>query len=326
MIERIGGWNAANAPNLRAALRPTPRAVDDPEVRRRLALLPLLLFVLALAPAAAAAPPLHTWTGKVTFVADGDTIDVDIDGDGTRVARHVRLTGINANEISRYSKYPERRRGACHAVAATARVENLIRRAHWRVRLAAQDPRSHSGHRLRRQVSVWLDGRWVDVDRVLVAEGYALWLPNPIERAFNDDYRRLSLRAAAQHLRIWNPHACGPVPAPGARLSLALNWDADGADGDNPNGEWVRVRNDGPEPVALDGWWVRDSTLRRFTFPGGTTLAPGDGRTVYVGPGEAGGDAFHWGLREPTFENAGDGAYLFDRRGNLRAAEVYPRS
>src|SRR5215217_5895824 len=68
-------------------------------------------------------PTCHYWYGKVTFIADGDTIDVRVSGETKRV----RVTGLNAMEMTRYSKYPSRRRGACHAVAATARMEQLLR-------------------------------------------------------------------------------------------------------------------------------------------------------------------------------------------------------
>jgi endonuclease YncB( thermonuclease family) len=294
-------------------------------MRRRLLLI-VLLCLLAPATADAARAPMHQWTGRVTFIADGDTIDVDVDGDGTHAARPIRITGINAPELTRYSKYPSRRRGECHGVAAAARLESLIRRAHGRVRLSAQDPASRSGHRLRRAVAVRSGRGWLDAGGVLVGEGYALWLPNATEWAFNDDYRRLSLQAEARGLRLWDPQGCAPVPAPDARLSMQVNWDADGNDFQNVDGEWMRVRNDSPAPVALDGWWVRDSALRRFTFPRGTVVGAGRSVTVYVGRGRDGASDFYWGLASPAFENAGDGGYLFDRRGNLRAADIYPGS
>src|SRR5215203_3799925 len=99
----------------------------------------LLAIVLLLATAATATaatgpcmpggPTCHFWAGKVTFIADGDTIDVRIGGH----VKRVRITGLNAMEMTRYSKYPARRRGACHAVAATARIEQLLRAGHLRV-------------------------------------------------------------------------------------------------------------------------------------------------------------------------------------------------
>ena len=104
------------------------------------------------------------------------------------------MTGINAMELRVYSHTAARRRGECHAVAATARLEQLIRRGGWRVRLAAQDPRSHSNVRLRRQVSVRVGGSWLDAGRLLLAEGHALWLANPVEWAWNRAYAAATSR------------------------------------------------------------------------------------------------------------------------------------
>jgi endonuclease YncB( thermonuclease family) len=285
----------------------------------------------ATGPCVPGGPMCHFWTGKVTFIADGDTIDVDVDGDGTHRFKPVRLTGINAMELHRYSKYPARRRGDCHGLEATARLEQLLRAAHLRVRLAAQDVSAHSGHRLRRQVSVRLGGRWVDLNRVLVAEGHALWMPHSVEWAWNADYRALSQAAAAAHLRLWNPRGCGVGPSPDAGLSMRLDYDADGNDGANVNGELARIANPSGAPVSLAGWWFRDSALRRYTFPPGAVIPAGGSIVLHMGRGPSGGDEFHWGLSTPPFDNPsydqrsmGDGAYLFDPRGNLRDSVIYP--
>ena len=277
----------------------------------------------------AGSPRCQYWYGKATFFADGDTIDVRLPG--ARV-RRVRLTGINAMEQSRYSRYPSRRRGACHALAATARLERLIRRGGRRVRLAAQDPASAAGRRLRRQVSTRIDGRWVDVGRALVEEGRALWLPHGVEHAWNRDYRRLSQAAAARRLRLFDPQGCGRGPAADVEPALRLRWDARGDDGRNVNGEWAQIANPGPGPLALGRWTVRDSSARRFTFPRNTVIPAGGRVRVHVGRGAREERRFHWGLPGPAFENPtggrrgmGDGGYLFDPRGNVRAAVIYPR-
>ena len=214
----------------------------------------IVLFAALAAPASASVGPclpggspdgaLCTfWTGKVTFVADGDTIDVDIAGDGSKRARRVRLTGINAMELTRYSHTASKRRGDCHGVEATARLEQLLKRARWRVRLAAQDPASTTGGRLRRQVSARLNGRWVDVGRALLAEGHALWLPN------------------------------GHGPA--AQLSMEVQYDPRGNERLDVNGEYAEIHNDSDHDVALGGWWFRDSALRRYTFPQDATVPAG---------------------------------------------------
>jgi hypothetical protein len=192
------------------------------------------------------------------------------------------------------------------------------------VRLAAEDPRSRSGHRLRRQVSVRLGGRWVDVDRTLVAEGLALWLPNDVESAWSHDYRTLSEQARSAGKQLFDPTGCGAGPAANAGLTMQLNWDADGNDGANVNGEWARISNPSGAPVSLHRWRFRDSALRHYTFPASAVVPAGGSLLLRMGRGADGGGEFHWGLSTPPFENNGDGAYLFDPRGNVRASVIYP--
>jgi endonuclease YncB( thermonuclease family) len=308
----------------------------------------LLLSVVAVASAMAIAAPAAgartgsclapgdtrtctVWTGKVAWVDDGDTLRVDLDGDGSRATIKVRMTGINAQEQTVYTSNPRARRGECHALEATARLEQLIRRGHGRVRLAALDGSARAGARWRRAVAVKIKGRWLDVGARLVAEGHALWMANPRENAWNAEYSRLAERAAARRLRMWNPTYCGPGPSDAARLSVQVNADADGDDADFVNGEWVRIRNLDPvNAVHLGGWTLRGG-LRRFEFPEWVTLPGGEWLTVYAGTGANTWTDLFWGQRTPLFVNAttgdpvvGDGAYLIDPQGDMRAWMTYP--
>jgi endonuclease YncB( thermonuclease family) len=311
-------------------------------VPRVVACLIVVLAALAFAPAAQArvgsclAPGAKilctVWTGKVTYIGDGDTIYVDVKGDRTSKTLHVRMTGLNATEQSVYSMTPSRRRGECHSLEATARLEQLIRASRWRVRLAAQDPGSHSGARPRRAVAVRIDGRWRDVATILLAEGHALFLPNRTEWAWNAGYSQIAEQAAATGAGLWNPTYCGLGPSDASPLRVIVDPDAPGSDAKNLNGEWIRVRNLDPvNEVHLGGWWVRDSALRKYTFPDWATLPPNDSLTVYVGKGTDTWTEFFWNQRRPVFENPnggeramGDGAYLFDPQGDLRASMTYP--
>ena len=59
-------------------------------------------------------------------------------------------------------------------------------------------------------------------------------------------------------------------------MRLLVNWDADGDDNLDPNGEWVRITNLDPvNPLPLGGWWLRDSALRRLVFPSWAEVPPG---------------------------------------------------
>ena len=267
----------------------------------------------------------NIWTGKVTYVGDGDTIYVNVDGDGKRTSERVRLTGINTTEQSVYSRSAAKRRGECHALDATARIEQLIRLSKWRVRLYALDPSSRSGPRLRRVVAVRMSGRWRDAGRRLITEGHAVWLPNLQEFAWNLDYGRLAERAAEQQLGVWDPAGCGVGPSDGIPLKVTVNGNVRFL-----NDEWVRVRNLDPvNEVSLGGWSIRDSALNRFVFPDWATLPPGESLTLHVGDGTHTWTEFFWGRPGPVFDNIGqnsrgDAAYLVDPLGNFRAWMTYP--
>jgi endonuclease YncB( thermonuclease family) len=264
-------------------------------------------------------------SGKVTYVGDGDTVRVDIAGDGGRASVPVRLTGINTTEQTVHSRIASLRRGECHSLEATARLDELLRANRYRVRLYALDPASASGRRLKRVLATRVRGRWRDVGRILVTEGHAVWLAGLREYAWNVDYARRAERAAARQLNIWNPTYCGVGPSDASPLKVTVNgsprsvWD-----------EWVRVRNLDPvNTVHLGGWTVRDSALNRYVFPDWATLPPGESLTVYVGEGTDTWIEFFWNRRRQLFDQMGqnsngDGAYLVDPDGDIRAWMTYP--
>ncbi len=277
-------------------------------------------------------PTCHFWRGKLRWVDDGDTIDVNMPtSTGKRKNVRVRIIGIQAMEQSVYASNPRRRKGACHALPATARLEQLIRKGRGTVRLGAQDPTSVSRRRLRRSVAVKIRGKWQDLGRILVGEGHALWLPYTVEYAWNAPYSGLAQQAALRRVNMWDTNACGDGPSESAALRLTVYPDPKGSDLHNLNGEQVRIENLSAQEVPLQGWWLRDSSLARYEFPSWTVIPPGGSISVDVGSGVDSGTFFYWGLDHPVFENAtrdgrglGDGAYLFDPQGDLRAWMTYP--
>ena len=302
-----------------------------------------LAAMAALAPAAPAGAAVHepcligtsepicsVTHGKVNYVDDGDTLDVDLLGDGTHRGRRVRVTGIQAMEQTIYASNPAKRRGECHATDATALVDHLRKLSHGQVRLAAIDPNSSSRGRLRRSVAFLVRGRWYDLGRYLIARGAALWFPNRLEYPWNYGYNVLQAQTAASGVGLWDTSYCGIGPDDDVPTKLWVNWDADGDDSVNVDGEWIQIRNESAvKDLPLAGWWVRDSDLRRYRFPSDAHIPPLSSVRVYVGAGPELG--FHWGLNFPAFEDAtygkralGDGAYLFDPQGDLRAWMEYP--
>jgi endonuclease YncB( thermonuclease family) len=280
---------------------------------------------------AAGSPVCQVWTGKVTWVPDGDTPQVVVAG--TKTAQSIRVIGIQTMEQSVYSKVPAKRRGQCHALAATARVEALVKAGGGVVRMTAQYPssRSETNPRPLRSIAVKIGGQWRDLGLDLIRNGLAIWLPSDREWAWNSAYRIASQQAAAERRGLFDTDACGYGPNQKARVSLDVNYDAPGIDADNLNGEWFRINNASGLPLPIGGWWVRDSALRRFTFPAGAVVPANGAIHVHVGRGARTATRYYWGQTLPVFGNptgdyraVGDGGYLFDPHGDLRAWKIYP--
>ncbi len=279
----------------------------------------------------AGSPTCQVWTGKVSWVPDGDTPQVVVAG--TTTAQSIRVIGIQTMEHAVYSKVPAKRRGECHALAATARVEALIRAGDGVVRLTAQyaSSRSETNPRPLRSIAVKIGGQWRDIGLDLVRNGLALWLPNDREWAWNAAYRIASQQAAAERRGLFDTDSCNYGPYQNAKISMTVSYDAPGIDAANLNGEWFRIRNASGLPMPIAGWWVRDSALRRFTFPAGAVVPANGDVYVHAGSGRRTATRFYWGQGAPVFGNPtndyraiGDGGYLFDPYGDLRAQMIYP--
>jgi endonuclease YncB( thermonuclease family) len=266
-------------------------------------------------------PMCHFWTARVVSVNDGDTIGVVVDGQ--HKVWQVRFTGAQATELHTYNW--KHLTGECNAVEASRRVRQLVRKSHNRVLLSAQHPSKRFDVRLGRWIAVKVRGHWRDLSAIEMAEGHTLWMSDETETAWNSVYNKLSQEAAQKHIGLWDPTHCGSGPHQDIPLRMWVNWDPHGVDLSNINDEWVKIQNlSSTESLPLTHWWTRDSGLRRYTFPRGTILQPGATITIHDGPGQNTADDLFWNIHAAVFQNIGDGAYLFDPQGDIRAYMVYP--
>lgn len=298
----------------------------------------LTISLIAAALVVPAASPASAWssrTARVVAVNDGDTFDVDFNGDGVRDAR-VRMLGVQAMELTDYV----RKTGQCHGPEAYRRLRDLI--LGETVRLTARNPASVGlKDRIQRFVAVHRDGAWRDVGQTMLAEGHALWFPSYDEYSKNVAYQRAARSAQSRRVGLWDRDLCRSGPDQRMRLKLQVRWDADGADNYNVNGEWIKITNSGSRPANIGGWVVRDSALRerhsptaplrQFRFPTGTVIRPQKAIYLHVGRGTNTEGRFYWDQSDAIFENwenngrnVGDGAYLFDPHGDARFWRMYP--
>ena len=94
-------------------------------------------------------------TGVVTYIVDGDTVDVDVAGDGTATPVPVRLLGVQAMDA--FHPTLPGTSDACHAAAAREELRALVMGK--TVQLRAMSASSTSRGRLLR--SVWVQQKGV---------------------------------------------------------------------------------------------------------------------------------------------------------------------
>jgi endonuclease YncB( thermonuclease family) len=304
----------------------SPHSARRP-VRARVAAVLTALATLA-GVGVAVAPVVHanTETGPVTFVADGDTIDVDVAGDGTPTPVRVRNAGIQAKELSVYSQTLSKIRGQCWGPEATERLSQLVKGK--TVRLTSRYTSSNSRGRELRHVAFRQNGTWVDVGRILIAEGLVIPDVNKVEYTKNKQYMATAQWAAAHRKGMYGGSThCGYGPAQRQSFSVSVKWKG----GASVNGEYIKITNRSATTLSLGGWWVRDNALRRYTFPSTAKVKPGSSIYVHPGKGRNTSTHFYWGLSAAIFEDVtssptylGDGGYLFDPQGDLRRWQMYP--
>ena len=88
--------------------------------------------------------------------------------------------------------------------------------------------------------------------------------------------------------------------------------------------------------MSLAGWWVRDAAYRGnkahgYVFPAGAQVGPGERVRLRSGTARDQDGTYTGGWTSPIFANVtggakwlGDGAWLFDPQGDLRAWYMYP--
>jgi len=93
-------------------------------------------------------------------------------------------------------------------------------------------------------------------------------------------------------------------------------------DGDDVQGEYVQIENQGGEGQTMTNWTLRDEANHVFTFP---SFSLGAGKTVWVWT-KSGSNTptdLYWGSGTAIWNNTGDTAYLEDNQGNLIDTYAY---
>jgi micrococcal nuclease len=261
------------------------------------------------------------YEAKVIRVIDGDTIDVLINGKTYRI----RLLGVDCPETTaeknkpyEYDSITDLNYLAKWGLKAKEFTEKVL--DHGTVYVEFDKLAGLKGYYGRYLAYVYLENG-TDFNALLIKNGLArVYVEGTFEK--ESEYLKLENYAKTHKIGLW---AYGtytvPTPTPTSPLMLSgvkivyIHYDAPGNDWYNPNGEYVVIKNYGPDSVNLKGWKLKDEAGHTFTFPD-ITLQPGESVYVYSGKGTNTEKELYWG-DGAIWNNDGDTAYLYDSSGRL---------
>lgn len=266
-----------------------------------------------------AASTVTTWQGIAGKDVDGDTVWVDIAGDGKGPVS-VRNAGIQAMET-----------GTCHAAASSALMKSLT--AGKDVKLSATVNATNSGRPVR---FLDISGTGLDPQLAELNAGLVMAVNLNAEKARGHEYQLAMERAATKGKNLWDKQGCGVGPQSTISTpDMWVKWDLDMSDFDKTgvSSENVKIRNTSTtQTLDLGGWSIRDgSHYAPFKFPAGTSIKPNGIITLYVGAGKATKSSFFWDRDEGAFtnptslvDNSFGALYLEDPLTNIRSHVSWP--
>jgi micrococcal nuclease len=149
-------------------------------------------------PVAVSYPPMprNLPQGNVVKVVDGDTVDVQLNGQTVRL----RLIGLNTPET-----VDPRRPVECFGKEASAHAKQLLNgQTVYLENDPSQQERDQYGRLLR---YVWLtDGRLFNLQ--MIAEGYAYEYTYDLPYKYQSAFKSAQKNASSNNLGLWSPQTC----------------------------------------------------------------------------------------------------------------------
>ena len=221
----------------------------------------------------------------VVNIIDGDTVEL-------KNKMRLRLIGINTPESDMYF-YEE----------AKKFMEILVKDKQVKLERDVTNKDIY-GRYLR---YVYLPNLFVNLEMVKCGFANAYTCPPDIK------YTQLFLEAernAREHeIGLWQK-------SPTEVLQVNLNYDAQGKDNENLNGEWVSIKNIGTKDISLNGWTLKDAGTNIYKFKN-IIIKPQQTIFLYTGFGKNTNTKFYWNLNTPVWNNDHDTLYLRDNKGLL---------
>lgn len=218
-------------------------------------------------------------------VIDGDTIVIPLD-------LHVRLIGINAPEKDSY--YYEESKSI---------LEIILKDKDLYLEKDVED-KDQYGRLLR---YLYTDDIFVNLE--MVKRGFANVYTNPPNVKYIEDLLEAERHAREHDLGLWKRSGV-------ENIKIEINYDAQGNDNKNLNGEYIVLFNDSDMDFEIGRWNIKDSARNSYIFA--NYLFESKKRILlFTGNGKDEEGKFFWNSTSPIWNNDHDTLYLRDADGML---------
>lgn len=259
---------------------------------------------------------------SVVKIVDGDTIDVDINGQTERI----RFIGLNTPEIVDPRKPIE-----CFGQEASKKMNELL--VGQEVKLEADSTQGDRDKYDRLLRYVYLkDG--TDISLKMIKEGFGYEYTYELPYRNQKQYDEAEAYARENERGLWAPGMCvededktkpEPVVVPDESESIEVSVSAefkityifyDGEEGRSEPDEYVEIKNTGGS-ANLKGYALSDESKKIYTFKD-INLDANQSVKVYTGCGDDIGTSLYWCFTSSAiWNNSGDTATLKDPSGGV---------
>jgi len=261
-------------------------------------------MVLALSLVACEQPPTVP-PGSVEALAiravDGDTIDVEIEGETYKV----RYIGIDSPDLHHPTEPV-----AYYAQEAYEKNRELVEGK--TVFLEKDVSETDRYERLLRYVYVGD----VFVNAYLVQHGYAQVSTYPPDVKYQERFLELQQEAREAGRGLWEPTLASAVPGEIIVDPDCSQYDAPGGDRQNLNEEYVCFTSQSDRPVDMTGWSVNKRPNTWYTFPE-FILSPGASVRLHTGKEVDTDTDLYWDSGSAIWRSTHDTVYLYAADGKL---------
>lgn len=132
---------------------------------------------------------------KVIRVVDGDTVDINIDGQSVRV----RLIGVNTPETVHPSKPVE-----CFGKEASNYTNRMLHGKNIQLELDSSQDTFDNYNRL--LAYVYIDGN--NFNYMLIRNGYAYEYTYNVPYKYQTEFKKAQYYASVNNIGLWNPNVC----------------------------------------------------------------------------------------------------------------------